>query len=122
VSGDHFLFYTEAFAGHIDAIQRNALRSWQRVHRMRKSSFSGRCRRRRSLRENWASAMCRRCAGTPTARSNLAGIYDQAQELARHEILCHVNCDICCSTISRGSTARRSHQFDAFLMAGRRWM
>jgi len=116
-------FFTtpKPFAGHIDVIQRNALRSWQRVHPDAEIILFG--------DDAGAAEVCRELGirHVPQVRKNrygtkyLDGIYDQAQQLARHEILCHVNCDILLLDDFRAAVTQVSRQFDTFLMAGRRW-
>jgi len=116
-------FFTtpKPFAGLIDVIQRNALRSWQRVHPDAEIILFG--------DDAGAAEVCRELGIRHMAqvRKNrhgtkyLAGIYDQVQELARHEILCHVNCDILLLEDFHEVLLRVVRQFQAFLMAGRRW-
>ena len=116
-------FFTtpKPFAGHIDIIQRNALRSWQCIHPDVEIIVFG--------DDAGAAEVCRELGirHVPQVRRNLhgtkylAGIYDKAQELARHEILCHVNCDILLLDDFAAALPRAASQFQAFLMAGRRW-
>jgi hypothetical protein len=116
-------FFTtpKPFVGHIDVIQRNALRSWQRVHPDAEIILFG--------DDAGAAQVCRELniRHVPQVRRNrygtkyLAGIYDQAQELARHDILCHVNCDIILLDDFQEALFRVARQLESFLMAGRRW-
>lgn len=116
-------FFTTAkpFTGHIEVIQRNALRSWQRVHPDVEIILFG--------DDAGAAEVCRELGirHVPQVRRNrfgtnyLSSIYDQAQELARHEVLCQVNCDILLLDDFGEALPRVARQFDAFLMAGRRW-
>lgn len=116
------LFTTaKPFRDHSAVIQLNALRSWQQLHPDVEILLFG--------DEAGAVEVCSQLGirHIPEVRKNahgtkyLSSMYDQAQELARHKILCHVNCDIILmedfyqafETVSQGS----SH----FLMAGRRW-
>jgi hypothetical protein len=116
-----FFSTPKPFAGHIDVIQRNALRSWQRVHPDAEIILFG--------DDAGAAEACRELGirHVPQVRKNrhgtkyLASIYDQAQALARHEILCHVNCDILLLDDFGAALTPVARQFDAFLMAGRRW-
>jgi hypothetical protein len=116
-----FFSTPKPFAGHIDVIQRNALRSWQRVHPDAEILLFG--------DDAGAAEVCREFGirHVPEVRRNIHGtkylatIYDRAQELARHNLLCHVNCDILflddfCPALQQvaGNSGR-------FLMAGRRW-
>ena len=55
------------------------------------------------------------------ARSILQDIYDQAQEVAHHKILCHVNCDIILMSDFLRAVQSVLKVTDHFLMAGRRW-
>ena len=118
-----FTLFTTAkpFRGHSSIIQRNALRSWQRVHPGAEIILFG--------DDAGAAEVCRELGirHVPQVRKNrygtkyLAGIYDQAQQLARHDLLCHVNCDILLLDDFCAALPRVARQFDAFLMAGRRW-
>jgi hypothetical protein len=116
-----FFSTPKPFDGHIGVIQRNALCSWQRVHPDAEIILFG--------DDAGAAEICRELGirHVPQLRKNrygtkyLAGIYDQAQELARHEILCHVNCDILLLEDFWQALPRVTSEFNAFLMAGRRW-
>jgi len=116
------LFTTaKPFASHIDVIQRNALRSWQRVHPDAEIILFG--------NDTGAAEVCRELGirHVSQVRKNrhgtnyLASIFDQAQVLAKHEILCYVNCDILLLDDFCAALSRVAPQFNAFLMAGRRW-
>src|SRR5580704_11582115 len=116
-------FFTTAkpFVGHIDIIQRNAIRSWQKLHPDVEIILMG--------DDAGAAEVCAEMGlrHIPKVRRNkygtkyLADIYEQAQAAARHELLCHINCDI----ILKGDFLRAVKQVAArdkkFLMAGRRW-
>lgn len=116
-------FFTTAkpFRGHIDVIQRNALLSWQRIHPDAEILLFG--------DDVGAAEACRDLAicHVPQVRRNahgtkfLASIYDQAQELARHDLLCHVNCDILLFEDFRDALQRVATRSHKFLMSGRRW-
>ena len=89
-----FFSTPKPFLGHIDVIQRNALRSWQSIHPDVEILLLG--------DDAGAAEVCHELGirHLPDVRRNphgtkyLASFYDQAQELARHDILCHLNCDI----------------------------
>jgi hypothetical protein len=116
-----FFSTPKPFQGHIALIQRNALRSWQRVHPDAEVILFG--------DDAGAAEACRELGirHMPDVRVNrhgtkyLAGMYDQAQELARHELLCHVNCDILLLDDFLPALQRIAAQPLSFLMAGRRW-
>ncbi len=116
------LFTTaKPFHGHIDVIQRNALRSWQSIHPDVEILLFG--------DDAGAAEVCHELGirHLPNVRRNphgtkyLASIYDQAQELARHDILCHLNCDILLVEDFPRAVEQVASQPGMFLMAGRRW-
>jgi hypothetical protein len=116
------LFSTpKPFRGHIDVIQRNALRSWLKLHPDVEILLFG--------DDEGAAEVCRELAirHVPQVEKNrygtkyLASIYDQAQALARHALLCHVNCDILLLDDFRVAVERVALDDAPFLMAGRRW-
>jgi hypothetical protein len=109
------------FTGHIDVIQRNALRSWQRLHPGVEILLFG--------DDAGAAEVCSELGirHVPEVRRNrdgtkyLASIYDQAQELARHDLLCHVNCDILLLSDFRLAIECLLRHGKRFVAAGRRW-
>jgi hypothetical protein len=116
------LFTTaKPFIGHIDVIQRNALRSWQQVHPDVEILLFG--------DDAGAAEVCAKLGirHVPAVRKNrygtkyLASIYDQAQELARHDLLCHLNCDILLLDDFPRAVKRVAGAPEPFLLAGRRW-
>lgn len=102
-------------------IQRNALRSWQQTHPDAEILLFG--------DDAGAAEVCQelRIRHVPNVRKNrfgtkyLASIYDQAQELARHDLLCHVNCDILLLDDFPRAVQRVVNSSESFLMAGKRW-
>ena len=116
-----FFSTPKPFHGHINVIQRNALRSWQQVHPDVEILLFG--------DDAGTAEVCRELGihHVPDVRKNLAGtkflasIYDQAQELARYDLLCHVNCDILLLDDFLRAVKRVAGISESFLMAGRRW-
>jgi hypothetical protein len=116
-----FFSTPKAFQGHINVIQRNALRSWQQVHPDVEIFLFG--------DDAGSAEVCRELGirHVPGVRKNrygtkyLGSIYDQAQELARHDLVCHVNCDILLLDDFPRAVERVSSISEPFLMAGRRW-
>jgi hypothetical protein len=116
-----FFATPKPFQGHIDVIQRNALRSWQLIHPDAEILLFG--------NDQGAAEVCRELGirHVPEVRRNqhgtkyLASIYEQAQQLAQHELLCHVNCDILLLDDFRLALEKIAAQFQRFLMAGQRW-
>ena len=109
------------FRGHIGIIQRNALGSWKRIHPDVEVVLFG--------DEEGASEACatlgvrheprveRNEQGTKYLRSLLL----PAQRIARHPLVCYVNCDIILTPAFAQVLARAAAAFSGFLMVGRRW-
>src|SRR5690348_141803 len=116
------LFTTpKPFAGHIAVIQRNALQCWKCLNPDVEVILFG--------NEEGAAAACRVLGirHMPEVKKNtygtnyLASIFDQAQEIASHGILCYVNCDILLMSDFRRAVEAVSGIRKDFLLAGRRW-
>jgi len=116
------LFTTaKPFIGHINVIQRNALRSWQQVHPdveiLLFGDDAGAAQVCADLGIHHVPAVGKNRYGT----KYLASIYDQAHELARHDLLCHLNCDILLLDDFPAAVKRVAAATEPFLLAGRRW-
>lgn len=116
------LFTTpKPFAGHVAVIQRNALQSWKCLHPSVEVILFG--------DDEGAAEVCRELGirHVPEVRRNgygtkyLASVFDQAQELATHDVLCYANCDILLMSDFRRAVAAVSSIRKNFLLAGRRW-
>jgi hypothetical protein len=109
------------FAGPIDVIQKNAIRSWQRLHPdvqvILVGDDEGTAQACEGLGVEHIKDVRRNALGT----KYLASVYYQAEERARHKILCHVNCDIVLMSDFWQGVQKVLEFRDAFLMAGRRW-
>ncbi len=109
------------FRGHIGIIQRNAIRSWTLLHpEVEVILFGGEDGAAEVAHEfgiRHEAEVHRNESGTPFVDD----IFDRAQELARHPVVCYVNSDIIlmpefCQALERVSQEQRT-----FLMIGRRW-
>jgi hypothetical protein len=116
------LFSTpKPFVGHVGIIQCNAIRSWQRLHPDVEIILIG--------DDSGTGEVCAELGirHIETVKKNrygtkyLASVYDQAQEVARHDILAHVNCDIMLMADFRQAVDRVRILGNRFLMSGRRW-
>jgi hypothetical protein len=109
------------FTGHSAVIQRNALESWKRLHPdvevILFGDDAGAAEVCRELGLRYEPAIERRENGTKGLRS----IFGRAQEIARHDILCYVNCDIILTSDFLRAIAALSARGEPFLMVGRRW-
>jgi len=116
-------FFTtpKPFLGHIGMIQRNAIESWKRVHPQAEvilfGDDQGAAEASRSLRIRHVPDVKRNEHGTKF----LSPIFDGAQDLATHNCLCYINCDIVLLS-DFGLALERVLALDGgFLMAGQRW-
>ena len=116
------LFSTpKPFVGHVGVIQRNAILSWQRLHPDIEVILVG---DDAGTAEVCAEFGIRHIVSVKRNRYGtkyLADIYERAQEAARHDVLCHVNCDIILKSDFLRGVQRVAAERKRFLMAGRRW-
>jgi hypothetical protein len=116
-------FFTTAkpFQGHSWRIQRNALASWTLVHPNAEVILFG---------DEQGAAETARELGLrhePYVECNEYGtkrldyMFSTARAIARHEILCYVNCDIILMEDFRHALERVKAWHSRFLMVGRRW-
>src|SRR5439155_22133613 len=116
------LFSTpKAFIGHIDLIQRNALKSWRRLHPEIEIILVGDDAGAADVCREFGIQHIKHVAKNKYGTKYLASIYDQVHEIARHEILCHVNCDIVLMSDFAAAVRAVARNRTLFLMAGRRW-
>ena len=116
------LFTTpKPFVGHIDVIQRNALKSWKLLDSEVEVIVFG--------DDPGAAEVCEQLGlkHEPRVLRNASGtkrmdfIFNRAQEIARHEILCYVNCDIVLAHEFLDALRQLLAWRQRFLMVGRRW-
>ena len=116
------LFSTpKPFVGHIGIIQRNALMSWKLldpdIEIILFGDEPGTAEICRELGLRHEPNVERSSEGTKLVRS----IFGPAQRIARHSVLCYVNCDIILGNDFRNAIARASDWAQRFLIVGRRW-
>jgi hypothetical protein len=116
------LFSTpKPFRGHSNVIQRNALKTWTLLHPDVDVVLFG--------DEEGTAEVCRDLGirHEPNVNRNEHGtkylnyIFDRANEIARHNILCYANCDIMLTVDFRAALELTSNTYTKFLMIGRRW-
>jgi|SRR5690242_3289840 len=109
------------FQGHIGIIQRNAIGSWVRLHPDCEVILFG---------EEPGAAEVAKELGirhepgveyTEYGSKRLDYIFARAREIARHDLLCYVNCDVILLQSLYEATARVGGCSPEFLMIGRRW-
>ena len=108
------------FRGHIRTIQRNAIQSWKRIHPdvdvilFGDDEGAGETAREFGLR--YVPEVPRNEFGTKLLR----GFFEPAQEMARYEHLCYVNCDIILTRSLVSAIDFTASNFRRFLVVGRR--
>lgn len=116
-------FFTTAkpFRGHTEIIQRNALESWKRQHPdadvILFGDDFGAAETARDLNIRHEPHVERNSFGT----KRLDYLFTTARAIARHNVLCYVNCDIILMQDFRRAVSRVSDEHGEFLMVGRRW-
>src|SRR6266478_3705708 len=116
-------FFTTAkpFTGHNGVIQRNALKSWTLVAPGTEvilfGNEEGAAETARELNIRHVAAVERTREGPKVLRS----FFDAAQQLAQHDVLCNVNCDIVVTEDFAAAVATVRAATEEFLMVGRRW-
>src|SRR5450755_555266 len=116
------LFTTaKPFLGHSGVIQRNALRSWVRlcadVEVILFGDEEGAAEIAGELGIRHEPSVERNAHGT----KRLDAMFARAQTVARHDVLCYVNCDIILTADFSAALKRVKVAHTRFLMVGRRW-
>ncbi len=109
------------FRGHIDTIQRNALKSWTLLHPDVEVILFG--------EEEGAAEAARDLAirHEPHVERNEFGtnllnyMFGRVEAIARHDVLCYANCDIILTDDFLRAVERVRVKYPKFLMVGRRW-
>src|SRR5260370_2468995 len=115
-----FFTMRKQFRGHIGVIQRNAIESWKRIHPSAEvilfGDEEGAAEAARDLRIRHIPSVKRNEHGT----KYLSPIFDGAQDLAHHNFLCYINCDIILLSYFRIAPARATALGPRFLIAAPR--
>jgi hypothetical protein len=116
-------FFTtpKPFVGHIDVIQRNAIQSWRRVYPGAEIILIGDDPGAAEVCLEFGLVHVKEVKRNRFGTKYLAEVYDRAQEMAQHDLLCHVNCDIMLLEDFRLAVERVAGEQERFLAAGRRW-
>jgi len=109
------------FKGHWGIIQRNALTSWKLLHPGVEVILFG--------DEEGTAEVCRELGirhepeveRTPDGPPSVRCLFDRAQQISSHDLLCYCNCDIILGQDFLRALERASSWSDRFLMVGRRW-
>jgi hypothetical protein len=109
------------FRGHTAIIQRNALQSWKALHPGIEIILFGDDDGAADAAQEYGLRHEPHVERNAWGTKRLDFMFARAQAIARHEILCYINCDIIlmqdfCRALERVRAAHRQ-----FLMVGRRW-
>jgi hypothetical protein len=116
-------FFTTAkpFLGHSGVIQRNALRSWVRVCPDVEVILFGDEEGAADIAGELGIRHEPHVERNEHGTKRLDAMFARAQQTARHEVLCYVNCDIILLADFRAALERVRAGHSRFLMVGRRW-
>jgi len=109
------------FRGHIGMIQRNALKSWTLLHPDVEVILFGDDEGAAEAASEVGIKHIPHVERHESGMKYLRSIFDPAQEIARHPILCYVNCDIVLTSDFRTAIERLQTLHPHFVMIGRRW-
>ena len=116
-----FFSTPKPFRGHIGVIQRNAIQSWMRVRADVEVILFGDDEGAAEVAREFGIRHVPHVERNAHGTKYLASIFDQAHDLARHKLLCYVNCDIILMDDFGAALAIVAAHSPQFLMAGRRW-
>ena len=116
------LFTTaKPFRGHSDVIQRNALQSWKALHRDVEIILFGDDEGAAEMAQEFGLRHEAHVERNAWGTKRLDYMFARAQAIARHEILCYINCDIILMQDFWRAVERARAMHREFLMVGRRW-
>ncbi len=109
------------FIGHIGVIQRNAIASWRRLHPDAEifvfGNEAGTAEATRKLRVRHIPEIAKNEHGTPLVND----LFTKAQQSARHDLICFVNCDIILASDFLRAVQYIKRCRDRFLVVGECW-
>jgi hypothetical protein len=109
------------FRSHTAVIQRNALQSWKALHPDIEIILFGDDDGAADAAQEFGLRHEPRVERNKWGTKRLDFMFARAQVIARHEILCYVNCDIILVHDFRRALERVRAMHREFLMVGRRW-
>src|SRR5260370_26037662 len=109
------------FQGHDGIIQKNAIGSWVRLHPECEVVLFGDEPGADGIAEELSVRHVPGVGRSEFGTKCLDHIFARAQGIARHDLLCYVNCDIIFLHTFYESVARVAKWSSQFLMVGRRW-
>ena len=116
-----FFSTPKPFAGLSDLIQRNALRSWRRLHPDVEVILFGDDEGADVVAREFGLRHVPDVARNEFGTKRLDDMFAKAQILARNDLLCYINCDILLLPDFCAALERVKSRHERFLMVGRRW-
>ena len=118
-----FTFFTTAkpFRGHDGIIQRNALKSWTLLHPNAEVILFGDDEGAAEVAQELGLRHERNTKKNEFGSNLINHMFYRAQNLARHDVLCYVNCDIILLPDFCRVLKQIKSKLPRFLMVGRRW-
>ena len=115
------LFTTaKPFLGHIGIIQRNAIQSWRCLHPDVEIILFGNDEGAAQVAQEFSLRHEPRVECNELGTKRLDYLFARAQSIARHDVLCYINCDIILMEDFRSAVERVRAAHREFLMVGRR--
>lgn len=109
------------FRGHINVIQRNALKSWTLLHPDVEVILFGEEEGAAEAAHDLGIRHEPRVERNEFGTNLLNSMFGKAHDIARHDILCYVNCDIILTDDFLRAVECVRSRHPKFLMVGRRW-
>ena len=116
-----FFATAKAFEGHSGIIQRNALKSWTLLHPDVEVILFGDDKGAAEIAAELGLRHQPFVERNEFGTKRLDSMFRQAQSLARHDLLCYINCDIILLPEFIDALRRVHQTHKQFLMVGRRW-
>ncbi len=118
-----FSIFTTAkpFRGHIGVIQRNAIQSWTRLHPEVEIILFGNDEGAAQAAQQFRLRHETHVECNDLGTKRLDYMFARAQTIAKHDLLCYINCDILLMQDFRRAVERVRAMHKQFLMVGRRW-
>ena len=109
------------FVGHSNIIQRNAIRSWTLLHPDVEVILFGDEDGAAEIAREFNIRNERDVRRSETGTKYLNFLFERAQQLASHDVICYVNCDIILMSSFAVAAKQSASLGKPFLMVGRRW-
>jgi hypothetical protein len=109
------------FVGHINIIQRNAIKSWTLLHPEVEVILFGDEEGTAEVCQEFGLRHEQEVERNEHGTKLLGPIFSRAQQITRHNYLCYANCDIMLTSDFRCAFEQISSRREPILMSGQRW-